>query len=104
MSPTPFVTTEATASVDTHTDQKIQSTIRTEFAHCTVFTIAHRLDTIMDYDMVVVMEAGSVAESGSPLELLNEPDGLFSHLVSELGSDAKAKFQRMLELSSVKKV
>lgn len=88
--------TEATASVDTHTDQKIQSTIRTEFSHCTVLTIAHRLDTIIDYDMVVVMDAGKVAESGSPSELLGRADSLFAGLVGELGGDAKVKFQRLL--------
>jgi ABC-type transport system involved in Fe-S cluster assembly fused permease/ATPase subunit len=88
--------TEATASVDTHTDQKIQSTIRTEFSHCTVLTIAHRLDTIIDYDMVVIMEAGRVAESGGPSELLSKEDSLFGGLVAELGGDARTKFQRLL--------
>ena len=63
---------QATASVDSDTDRQIQLTIRKEFQHCTILTIAHRLETIADYDMVVVMEKGLVAESGSPLQLLTD--------------------------------
>ena len=61
---------EATASVDNATDQKIQSTIRSEFRACTVLTIAHRLETIADSDLVLVLEQGVVTEFGSPAQLL----------------------------------
>ncbi|XP_075988681.1 putative multidrug resistance-associated protein lethal(2)03659 [Anticarsia gemmatalis] len=63
---------EATANVDTETDKHIQRTIRSKFAHSTVLTIAHRLNTVMDYDRVIVMDKGRVAESGHPFELLNQ--------------------------------
>ncbi|CAK1546480.1 unnamed protein product [Leptosia nina] len=66
-----LVLDEATANVDTETDRQIQSTIRSKFASSTVLTIAHRLNTVMDYDRVIVMDKGRVVESGHPFELLN---------------------------------
>ncbi len=56
--------------VDTATDALIQRTIRTAFRQCTVLTIAHRLDTIADYDRVMVLAAGRVAEFDVPANLL----------------------------------
>ncbi len=56
--------------VDTATDALIQRTIRTAFRQCTVLTIAHRLDTIADYDRVMVLDAGRVAEFDRPAKLL----------------------------------
>lgn len=61
---------EATASVDLETDSLIQKVIRDKFANCTVLTIAHRLNTIMDSDQVLVMDAGRNAEFDSPHTLL----------------------------------
>ncbi|KAJ3218401.1 hypothetical protein HDU67_005724 [Dinochytrium kinnereticum] len=70
-----IVMDEATASVDMETDSRIQETIRKEFKDSTVITIAHRLKTIMDYDRVIVMDAGKVVENNSPLNLLNSKSG-----------------------------
>ena len=64
---------EATASMDEETDSNIQKLIREEFISCTVLTIAHRLNTILDYDRVVVLERGVVKEVGSPANLTLTP-------------------------------
>ncbi|KAJ1649997.1 hypothetical protein GGF38_005949, partial [Coemansia sp. RSA 25] len=75
-----LVLDEATADVDSVTDRKMQELIRTEFSDCTVLTIAHRLDTIMNSDRVVVMEQGRIVEVGEPRELMAR-GGMFSQLV-----------------------
>ncbi|XP_054478436.1 multidrug resistance-associated protein 1-like [Anoplopoma fimbria] len=79
-----LVLDEATAAVDLKTDQLIQSTIRSQFKDCTVLTIAHRLNTIMDYTRVVVMDRGSIAEVDSPSQLLRL-QGLFYQMCLEAG-------------------
>uniref|UniRef100_A0A8C9YK81 ABC-type glutathione-S-conjugate transporter n=1 Tax=Sander lucioperca TaxID=283035 RepID=A0A8C9YK81_SANLU len=67
-----LVLDEATAAVDLKTDQLIQSTIRSQFGDCTVLTIAHRLNTIMDYSRVIVMDRGCISEMDSPSQLLRQ--------------------------------
>ncbi|KAJ2358296.1 ABC transporter C member 13, partial [Coemansia sp. RSA 2611] len=57
---------EATANVDTQTDQLMQSIIKKEFAECTVLTIAHRLQSVMDSDQIMVMDQGKIAEFDTP--------------------------------------
>lgn len=78
--------------MDSQTDKKIQTTVRTAFKDCTVLTIAHRLETIADYDRIVVMDAGRVAEFGVPFNLLQNKDGIFSSLVNALGPEVRAAF------------
>ncbi|XP_021347494.1 multidrug resistance-associated protein 7-like isoform X1 [Mizuhopecten yessoensis] len=73
---------EATASVDLETDMLIQETIRQEFVNSTVLTIAHRINTIMDSDRVLVMDQGQVAELDSPRVLLQNSQSLFYKLVN----------------------
>ncbi|XP_040468097.1 ATP-binding cassette sub-family C member 10 isoform X2 [Falco naumanni] len=72
---------EATASVDQKTDQLLQQTIRQRFADKTVLTIAHRLNTILDSDRVLVMQAGRVAELDSPTHLSQKDGSLFQCLL-----------------------
>lgn len=73
---------EATANVDPETDKFIQKTIRSAFNDCTVLTIAHRLNTIMDSDKVLVLDAGKLKEFGEPHKLLSE-GGWFSSMVDK---------------------
>ena len=75
-----IVIDEATANVDYKTDCVIQETIRTKFRHCTVITIAHRLNTIIDYDRVLVLENGQVVDFDKPDNLLQNEYGQFSRL------------------------
>lgn len=81
-----LVLDEATASVDTATDNLIQKIIRTEFKDCTVCTIAHRIPTVIDSDLVLVLSDGKVAEFDSPLRLLEDKSSMFMKLVSEYSS------------------
>uniref|UniRef100_A0A8C7K9P6 Canalicular multispecific organic anion transporter 2-like n=1 Tax=Oncorhynchus kisutch TaxID=8019 RepID=A0A8C7K9P6_ONCKI len=75
---------EATAAIDLETDDLIQSTIRTQFEDCTVFTIAHRLNTIMDYTRVLVLDKGQVAEFDTPSKLLSKR-GIFYGMAKDAG-------------------
>ncbi|KAI9745821.1 MAG: hypothetical protein M1818_000502 [Claussenomyces sp. TS43310] len=68
-----LVLDEATSSVDTKTDEVMQSLIRSEFKNHTVIAIAHRLDTILDFDQVLVVNKGRIIERGNPKELLSGP-------------------------------
>ncbi|KAI8519550.1 Multidrug resistance-associated protein 1 [Branchiostoma belcheri] len=79
-----LVLDEATASVDPETDALIQTTIRAQFADCTVLTIAHRLNTIMDSTRILVLDGGKVAEFDTPENLISSK-GIFSSMVQDAG-------------------
>ncbi|KAF3843965.1 hypothetical protein F7725_016013 [Dissostichus mawsoni] len=79
-----LVLDEATAAVDLETDMLIQSTIRTQFDDCTVLTVAHRLNTIMDYTRVIVMDRGLISEMDTPANLIAQR-GQFYGMCREAG-------------------
>jgi ABC-type multidrug transport system fused ATPase/permease subunit len=72
---------EATSSVDYETDREIQRTLREAFNQCTILTIAHRINTIMDSDKILVMKDGYVEEFAPPQELLKDENSTFSEIV-----------------------
>uniref|UniRef100_A0A8C7U254 ATP-binding cassette sub-family B member 6 n=1 Tax=Oncorhynchus mykiss TaxID=8022 RepID=A0A8C7U254_ONCMY len=76
---------EATASVDQKTDKLLQQTIREKFQDKTVLTIAHRINTIMDSDRVLVMHSGKVVEFDTPADLCQRDDSIFCKLVGGRG-------------------
>ncbi|KAI5960576.1 BPT1 [Candida pseudojiufengensis] len=80
-----LVADEATASVDPTSDKIIQQTIRSEFKDKTILTIAHRLDTIMDSDKILVLDQGKVAEFDTPEALLKNKDSIFYSMAKEGG-------------------
>uniref|UniRef100_A0A8C3UVU2 ABC-type glutathione-S-conjugate transporter n=1 Tax=Catharus ustulatus TaxID=91951 RepID=A0A8C3UVU2_CATUS len=75
---------EATAAIDLETDDLIQMTIRTQFVDCTVLTIAHRLNTIMDYTRVLVLDSGTIAEFDTPANLI-AAKGIFYSMAKDAG-------------------
>ncbi|XP_074281279.1 ABC transporter C family member 3-like isoform X2 [Silene latifolia] len=78
-----LVMDEATASVDTETDNLIQKTIREDTGECTVITVAHRIPTVIDYDLIMLLDQGRIVQYDSPAELLKDSSSAFSMLVKD---------------------
>jgi ABC-type multidrug transport system fused ATPase/permease subunit len=72
------------------TDATIQRAMRTRFTNCTCITIAHRINTIIESDKILVMDSGKVAEFESPQILLTRPESLFFGLVNEWQATTKS--------------
>lgn len=71
---------EATGNVDHVTGEIMERVIRTEFHDCTIMAVAHRLNTLTDFDMVAVIDGGRIVEYDSPAKLLSYPQSLFREL------------------------
>eukprot|EP00931_Biecheleriopsis_adriatica_P089753 TRINITY_DN63837_c0_g1_i1.p1 TRINITY_DN63837_c0_g1~~TRINITY_DN63837_c0_g1_i1.p1 ORF type:complete len:1348 (-),score=274.07 TRINITY_DN63837_c0_g1_i1:64-3729(-) len=95
---------EATASVDSESDTLVQETLRKPGvlpSGCSIVTIAHRLQTIIDYDKIVVLSHGEVVEMGSPAELLENDRGHFSGFVKSTGEASAKELRRRSVLASM---
>ncbi|KAB2006047.1 hypothetical protein ES319_D11G314000v1 [Gossypium barbadense] len=87
-----LVLDEATASVDTATDNLIQTTLREHFSDCTVITIAHRTTSVLDSDMVLLLSHGLIEEYDSPSSLLENKSSSFAQLVAEYTVRSNSSF------------
>ncbi|XP_037501922.1 ATP-dependent lipid A-core flippase-like [Rhipicephalus sanguineus] len=72
-----LVLDEATSQMDSDTERRVQASLRESFSHSTVITITHRIDTILDYDRVVVMGNGGALATGGVRDLLSNPRSVF---------------------------
>merc|ERR1712166_699843 len=102
--PKVLVLDEATASIDGETDAFIQRMLRTRFPNTTLVTIAHRLNTVMDYDCVLVMDNGRASEFDSPTNLLSNEEGIFSQLVDATGIESSKALRQMAVEASASKL
>lgn len=89
-----LVLDEATASVDTATDNLIQTTLRQHFSDCTVITIAHRITSVLDSDMVLLLSNGLIEEYDSPSRLLEDKSSSFAQLVAEYTMRSNSNFEK----------
>ncbi|XP_065913909.1 ATP-binding cassette sub-family C member 4-like isoform X2 [Dysidea avara] len=96
-----LVIDEATANVDPITDGIIQEMIRTKFIHCTILTIAHRLETIMDSDRILVLSSGKVIEYDTPYNLLQTHNSVFSSMVERTGPIESVRLKKIVKLKKI---
>ena len=81
-----LIVDEATANVDSRTDQLLQEAVAENFQGATILAIAHRLDTVIDYDKILVLGSGGVLEYGSPHDLIAK-GGAFCSMVDDTGDN-----------------
>ncbi|KAL5521010.1 hypothetical protein ACEPAG_8932 [Sanghuangporus baumii] len=91
---------EATSSIDFATDAKIQRTIREEFSDSLLLTIAHRLRTVIDYDRLLVLDAGEIVEFDTPYNLLRKEGGIFRGMCMKSGNYAELEHAAKAKVES----
>lgn len=93
---------EVTSRVDEATDRKVQLALRSLPSDATVLVVSHRLETLLDYDSVVVMDSGRVVEQGSPAELSGRPGSYFARLLAAemTGVEAELPQEKILEVNA----
>ena len=84
---------EATASVDKRTDQLLQEALKESFQDGTILAVAHRLDTVIENDYILVLGNGKVLEYGTPAELIRS-NGAFASMVSDTGDAMSSDLRR----------
>ena len=88
-----LVLDEVTSNIDGKTDNLIQATIKSKFQDCTTLTIAHRLETVIESDRVLVMDNGSAVEFGHPHELIMKEKGFFNQLIMQSTHSERLKIK-----------
>jgi ATP-binding cassette subfamily C (CFTR/MRP) protein 4 len=94
-----LVLDEPTANVDSNTDKLLQDTVKENFNGATIISVAHRLDTVIDYDKILVLGSGHVLEYGSPHELIQK-GGAFASMVKDTGDEMSKYLTSRAQLSA----
>jgi ABC-type multidrug transport system fused ATPase/permease subunit len=95
---------EATANIDPELDAVIQKTIRTAFVHHTVITIAHRLNTVLDADKIILLnKGGTLGEFGEPSTLVDQPNGLLRQMIAASGPVQEKKLINFVKQAAKRK-
>ena len=90
---------EATANVDIRTDILVQQAIRTHFSDCTVITIAHRIETIIDSDRIIVLEKGRILDFEAPNSMLQKENSYLSLLLTQLDLSTQEQLRNTAEMN-----
>jgi ATP-binding cassette subfamily C (CFTR/MRP) protein 4 len=94
---------EATASVDRRTDELLQQALQVAFKDGTILAVAHRLDTVIEFDYILVLGHGNVLEFGSPADLLRNEDGHLARMVQDTGETMSEELRQRAFRKDVKK-
>ena len=86
---------EPTSSLDAETERALQTIVQDAFRDSTVITIAHQIGTVLDYDLLLVLDAGRVVEQGAPRQLAKKQDGIFAGMLKAALDQGASLTERM---------